>query len=253
MIPTRTAEDLIAGHWQLLRRFGAVPRELVWDQEGAVGAWRRGKPALTEAFEAFRGMLGTSVRLCRAAPPAGQGPGGAQQRLLRTLVPARAGVHVPGGLQYPDPRVDHLPGQRAPPPGAGLPADPAVGGGQGRDAAAAPGGTDAGLAAFGAPAPGPLRPGGCQRLLGGPAGDRPPGRGARRPAPRAGLRRRAAGRRPRPLLGRAPEHHRPGACRRGGRAAGRGPPAPGSEDADQVEVRDLSTYDRVFGVDGQVA
>lgn len=43
MIPTRTAPDLICGHWLLLSRFGVVPRELVWDQEGAVGQWRRGK------------------------------------------------------------------------------------------------------------------------------------------------------------------------------------------------------------------
>ncbi len=73
MIPTRTAEDLIAGHWLLLNRFGVVPRELVWDQEGAVGAWRRGKPVLTQEFEAFRGMLGTSVRLCRARRPQAKG------------------------------------------------------------------------------------------------------------------------------------------------------------------------------------
>ena len=73
MVPTRTAEDLIAGHWLLLNRFGVVPRELVWDQEGAVGAWRRGKPVLTQEFEAFRGMLGTSVRLCRARRPQAKG------------------------------------------------------------------------------------------------------------------------------------------------------------------------------------
>ena len=73
MIPTRTAADLVAGHWQLLQQFGAVPRELVWDQEGAVGQWRRGKPVLTDAFEAFRGLLGTSVRLCRPLRPQAKG------------------------------------------------------------------------------------------------------------------------------------------------------------------------------------
>ena len=73
MIPTRTAPDLIAGHWHLLQQFGAVPRELVWDQEGAVGQWRRGKPVLTDAFEAFRGVLGTSVRLCRPRRPQAKG------------------------------------------------------------------------------------------------------------------------------------------------------------------------------------
>ena len=43
MIPSRTAPDLIAGHWQLLQAMGAVPRQLVWDNEGAVGCWRRGQ------------------------------------------------------------------------------------------------------------------------------------------------------------------------------------------------------------------
>lgn len=73
MIPTRAAADLIAGHWHLLQQFGAVPRELVWDQEGGVGQWRRGKPVLTAAFEAFRGLLGTSVRLCRPRRPQAKG------------------------------------------------------------------------------------------------------------------------------------------------------------------------------------
>jgi hypothetical protein len=50
MIPSRTAPDLIAGHWQLLVAhwqllvaMGAVPRQLAWDNEGAAGAWRRGE------------------------------------------------------------------------------------------------------------------------------------------------------------------------------------------------------------------
>src|SRR3954451_6114590 len=40
LIPSRTAEDLLAGWWQLLAGLGAVPRVLVWDGEGAVGRWR---------------------------------------------------------------------------------------------------------------------------------------------------------------------------------------------------------------------
>ena len=31
------------GWWQLLSELGAVPRVLVWDGEGAVGRWRRGR------------------------------------------------------------------------------------------------------------------------------------------------------------------------------------------------------------------
>lgn len=40
----RSAADLIAGHWRLLTELGAVPRVLVWDNEGAVGSWRSGGP-----------------------------------------------------------------------------------------------------------------------------------------------------------------------------------------------------------------
>ena len=61
MLPSRQAPDLIAGHWLLLQRSGAVPRALVWDNESAVGSWRAGRPKLTEEFEAFRGMLGIRV------------------------------------------------------------------------------------------------------------------------------------------------------------------------------------------------
>jgi transposase len=73
MIPSRTAPDLIAGHWQLLAAMGAVPRQLVWDNEGAVGSWRRGKPMLSEEFEAFRGSLGIGVHLCRPRDPEAKG------------------------------------------------------------------------------------------------------------------------------------------------------------------------------------
>ena len=47
LIPSRQAEDLFAGWWQLIAALGAVPRALVWDGEGAIGRWRAGKPELT--------------------------------------------------------------------------------------------------------------------------------------------------------------------------------------------------------------
>ena len=49
LIPSRHAEDLFAGWWQLIAALGAVPRTLVWDGEGAIGRWRAGKPELTAA------------------------------------------------------------------------------------------------------------------------------------------------------------------------------------------------------------
>ncbi len=73
MIPSRQAPDLVAGHWQLLQAMGAVPRQLVWDNEGAVGCWRRGKPTLTAEFENFRGSLGIGVHLCRPRDPEAKG------------------------------------------------------------------------------------------------------------------------------------------------------------------------------------
>jgi transposase len=73
MIPSRTAPDLIAGHWHLFQVMGAAPRQLVWDNEGAVGGWRRGKPTLATEFENFRGALGIGVHLCRPNDPEAKG------------------------------------------------------------------------------------------------------------------------------------------------------------------------------------
>jgi transposase len=65
LIPSRNAEDLLAGWWQLLTALGAVPRVLVWDGEGAVGRWRGGRSELTAACQGFRGTLATRVLICR--------------------------------------------------------------------------------------------------------------------------------------------------------------------------------------------
>jgi transposase len=73
LIPSRCAEDLFAGWWQLIEALGAVPRALVWDGEGAIGRWRAGKPELTEQCQAFRGTLGTKVVVCKPADPEAKG------------------------------------------------------------------------------------------------------------------------------------------------------------------------------------
>ena len=73
MLPSRTAADLIAGHWRLLAGLGAVPKALVWDNESAVGSWRGGRPKLTEEFEVFRGCLGIKVIQCRPRDPEAKG------------------------------------------------------------------------------------------------------------------------------------------------------------------------------------
>jgi transposase len=73
LIPSRTAEDLFAGWWRLIARLGAVPRTLVWDGEGAVGKYRPGRPALTAGAQAFRGVLGAKVIICKPADPEAKG------------------------------------------------------------------------------------------------------------------------------------------------------------------------------------
>lgn len=73
MLPSRQSPDLLAGHWRLISGWGRVPKILVWDNESAVGQWRGGKPALTEAFNAFRGTLGIRVIQCRPADPETKG------------------------------------------------------------------------------------------------------------------------------------------------------------------------------------
>jgi transposase len=73
LLPSRQTPDLLAGHWALLSRLGAVPRALVWDNEAAVGSWRGGRPKLTEDFEGFRGTLGIRVIQCRPRDPEAKG------------------------------------------------------------------------------------------------------------------------------------------------------------------------------------
>jgi transposase len=73
LVPSRQAEDLFAGWWQLIGALGAVPRALVWDGEGAIGRWRAGKAELTGDCQGFRGTLGAKVIICRPADPEAKG------------------------------------------------------------------------------------------------------------------------------------------------------------------------------------
>ena len=73
LIPSRTAEDLFCGWWQLLLGLGGVPPVLVWDGEGAVGQRRRRQTILTEAAHGFRGVLGAKIWICDPADPEAKG------------------------------------------------------------------------------------------------------------------------------------------------------------------------------------
>ena len=90
LIPSRKAEDLFAGWWQLLEQLQAVPRVLVWDGEGAIGRWRGGRSELTAECQAFRGTLGAKVLVCRPADPEAKGLiERAHDYLERSFLPGR--------------------------------------------------------------------------------------------------------------------------------------------------------------------
>jgi transposase len=98
LVPTRRAEDLFAGWWQLISGLGAVPRVLVWDGEGAIGRWRAGRPELTAECQAFRGTLGARVVICRPADPEAKGViERAHDYLERSFLPGRE-FAGPGGF-----------------------------------------------------------------------------------------------------------------------------------------------------------
>jgi transposase len=73
LVPSRRAEDLFAGWWQLFAGLGAVPRVLVWDGEGAIGRWRGRRPELTADCQGFRGTLAAKVVICRPRDPEAKG------------------------------------------------------------------------------------------------------------------------------------------------------------------------------------
>ena len=90
LVPSRKAQDLFAGWWQLIETLGSVPRTLVWDGEGAVGRWRAGKPELTGDCQAFRGTLGVKVIICKPADPEAKGLlERAHDYLERSFLPGR--------------------------------------------------------------------------------------------------------------------------------------------------------------------
>jgi transposase len=73
LVPSRAAEDLFAGWWQLLQGLGAVPRVLVWDGESAVGQRRRRQTVLTQQAHGFRGVLGAKILICDPGDPEAKG------------------------------------------------------------------------------------------------------------------------------------------------------------------------------------
>jgi transposase len=73
LLPSRCAEDLFAGWWQVMEALGAVPKLLVWDGEGAVGQRRGGRMELTAECQGFRGTLAARVYICQPRDPEAKG------------------------------------------------------------------------------------------------------------------------------------------------------------------------------------
>ena len=91
LVPSRRAEDLFAGWWQLIEALGAVPRILVWDGEGAIGRWRGRRSELTAECQGFRGTLAARVIICRPRDPEAKGlVERLHDYLERSFLPGRA-------------------------------------------------------------------------------------------------------------------------------------------------------------------
>ncbi len=73
MIPSKEAHDILLGHLACLLDLGAVPRKGVYDNEAALVSRHNGKPTLSEAFQRFRGTLGMGVVICQPGDPEAKG------------------------------------------------------------------------------------------------------------------------------------------------------------------------------------
>lgn len=73
MIPTREAHDILSGNLACLEALGAVPKKGVYDNEGALVSRRGGKATLSEPFQRFRGTLGMQIVVLRPADPESKG------------------------------------------------------------------------------------------------------------------------------------------------------------------------------------
>jgi transposase len=87
MLPSRQAMDLVAGMWLLLSgQLGAVPHELWWDNEAAIG--RRGR--LTDPVTGFMGTLASKLVQLKPYDPESKGIVERANRYLETsFLPGR--------------------------------------------------------------------------------------------------------------------------------------------------------------------
>lgn len=90
MIPGRQAHDILLGHLACLLDLGAVPRKGVYDNEAALVSRHNGRPVLTPPFQRFRGTLGMGVIVCKPGDPEAKGlVERANQYLETSFLPGR--------------------------------------------------------------------------------------------------------------------------------------------------------------------
>ena len=73
MIPSRESHDILSGNLACLLELGAVPRAGVYDNEGALVSRRGGQAKLSDPFQRFRGTLGMKVIVLRPRDPEAKG------------------------------------------------------------------------------------------------------------------------------------------------------------------------------------
>jgi O-antigen/teichoic acid export membrane protein len=73
IIPSRSAQDLFAGWWELIAELGGVPRMLACHSEDAIGRWTEGGGRITAECQRFCDSLRTTVVLGRFGDPATSG------------------------------------------------------------------------------------------------------------------------------------------------------------------------------------
>jgi transposase len=73
MVPSRQSHDLLSAHLACLVDLGGIPRKGVYDNEGALSNRHGGRAHPTQAFEAFRGTLGMGVIFLKPRDPESKG------------------------------------------------------------------------------------------------------------------------------------------------------------------------------------
>jgi hypothetical protein len=69
MLPTRKSEDLLLGTWELIQQLGRVPRRLIWDNEPGIGRGHR----RADGVGSFMGTLATRLVLLPPNDPESKG------------------------------------------------------------------------------------------------------------------------------------------------------------------------------------